>query len=81
MKNKNQSINSPATTATKIKRKNSGATSPFSRSGSPSPMAKRQNSCFSSSPDKVNTSILDFKKIIYVTEEDKDFIPYEYLTQ
>lgn len=43
--------------------------------------AKRQSSCFTNnSPDKNNT-IIDYKKIIYVTEEDKDIIPFQELQQ
>lgn len=57
--------------------------SPSLASNSPtiSPLSKRKSSCFSSSPERVNSSVIDFKKIIYVTEEEKDFIPYEYLPQ
>ena len=47
--------------------------SPMSK-GSPSPLSKRQYSCFSSSPnDRVHntTGVLDYKKIIYVTNQDK----------
>lgn len=29
----------------------------------------------------MNSTVLDFKKIIYVTEEEKDFIPYNYFNQ
>lgn len=38
-------------------------------------LSKRQSSCFGS-PEKANSSTLDFKKIIYVNEEDKDAIPF-----
>lgn len=54
----------------KLNKNSSKDPSPRSK-GSPSPLSKRQYSCFSSSPnDKISntTAVLDFKKIIYVTE-------------
>lgn len=38
-------------------------------------LSKRQSSCFGS-PEKFNNSTLDFKKIIYVTEDEKQSIPF-----
>ena len=70
-KTKISSMASPISTTIKVNRKNSGVNSglnsPLSRNASPSPLSKRQSSCFSSSPEKINISILDFKKIVYIT--------------
>lgn len=87
---KNRNINTKFSNRTtsygfpKINVKNlSRGVSPVPSCNSPtiSNMSKRQSSCFSSSPERLGSSIIDFKKIIYITEEEKDFIPYEYLPQ
>lgn len=67
-KSKTPSMASPISTTMKVKRKDS-INSPLSRNGSPTSLTKRQNSCYSTSPyEKMNLSILDFKRIVYITQ-------------
>lgn len=66
----------------KITRAYDRNTSPHQLSPLLSPLTKRQSSCFSNiSPEKTNISTIDYKKIIYVTEHEKEAIPFEYLNQ
>lgn len=43
--------------------------------------AKRQRSCLTSNSPQKTSNSTDYKKIVYVTEEEKDVIPFETLPQ